>query len=291
MFNLKEARIVIVGLGLMGTSLAAALKERRICREVWGVARRPETLEAARQRGFIDRGHTELAPAVEAANLIVLATPVRVILDLIPRLGQLLPPGCLLIDLGSTKRMVTQAMATLPSYVQCLGGHPMCGREVSGLDAAESTLFQGATFVLTPMTRTSAVALTLAQEFVRLLGARPLVLDAAQHDRLAAATSHLPYLLACALVASAETVAATDGKVWDLAASGFRDTSRLAASNVTMMLDILLTNREEAGERLESLRKRLDEMARLLRDGDEEGLRELMEAVQRRRKALEESPS
>ena len=286
MFNLREARLVVVGLGLMGGSLAAALKARRICREVWGVTRRPETLEAARKRGLIDLGSTDPAPAMETANLVVLATPVRVILDLIPRLGRLLPPGGLRKDRGCTKRAVTTALATLPAYVQCLGGHPICGREQGGLDAADANLFQGAVFALTPMPRTSVAALAQAEEFVRLLGSRPLVLDAAQHDRWVAATSHLPYLLACALVASTEVVAETDTGVWGLAASGFRDTSRLAACDETMMLDILLTNRGAVGQMLTHFRDQVDNAARLLETEDEAGLRAAMTAAAQRRRSL-----
>jgi prephenate dehydrogenase len=219
---------------------------------------------------------------VEQADLIVLATPVRTILELIPLVGSLAPTGCLLMDLGSTKARIVEAMEALPPHLQAIGGHPMCGKEVSGVAAAEADLYEGATFVLTPLQRTSAEALTLAQELVEAVGARPLLMDAERHDRLAAAVSHLPYLLSAGLVATAEEVAAEDELVWGLAASGFRDTSRLAASDVTMMLDILLTNRQTVGETLSRFAHQLNTIAHLL-EGDEEGLRSLMERVQKRR--------
>ena len=270
---MKDARVAIVGLGLMGGSLAGALKKRGACREVWGVARREETIREALRRGFIDGGTCDLAEGVEQADLIVLATPARTILELIPQVGSLAPPGCLLMDLGSTKARIVQAMEALPPHVQAVGGHPMCGKEASGIAAAEADLYAGATFVLTLLQRTSAEALVLAQELVEAVGARPLVMNAERHDRLVAAISHLPYLLSVGLVATAEEIAAEDELVWELAASGFRDTSRLAASDATIMLDILLTNRQTVGEMLSRFVRQLDAIADLLEVDDEQALK------------------
>ncbi len=280
--GLKDTRVAVVGLGLMGGSLARALKERSACREVWGVARREETVKEALRRGFIHAGTCHLDEGVERADLIVLATPVRTILKLMPQVGPLAPTGCVLMDLGSTKAEIVEAMEALPPHIQAVGGHPMCGKEVSGVVAAEADLYEGATFVLTPLRRTSPEALVLTQELVEAVGARPLLMDAGRHDRLAAAASHLPYLLSVGLVAATEEVAAEDELVWELVASGFRDTSRLAASDVTMMLDILLTNRQAVGETLSRFAHQLSTIARLLED-DEEGLQSLLEHVCKRR--------
>jgi len=284
--SLKHTRVTIIGLGLMGGSLAGALKKRGDCREVWGVARREETIEEALRRDFIHAGTCDLAEGVEQAGLVVLATPVRTVLELIPQVGALAPAGCLLMDLGSTKARIVEAMESLPPRLQAVGGHPMCGKEASGLEAAEADLYQGVTFVLTPLRRTSSEALILAQELIEAVGARPLLMDAGHHDRLVAAVSHLPYLLSAGLVAATEEAAAEDPAVWELAASGFRDTSRLAASDVTMMLDILLTNRQAVREALSRFARQLDAAADLLEADDEEGLRSLMEQVQKRREGM-----
>jgi prephenate dehydrogenase len=300
--GLKDARVAIVGLGLMGGSLAGALKKRDSCREVWGVARRAETIREAMRHGFIDGGTCDLTAGVEQADLIVLATPVRTILELIPQLGSLAPTGCLLMDLGSTKAEIVEAMEALPPHLQAIGGHPMCGKEVSGIQAAQADLYESATFVLTPLRqssgqalrqdsgqdlqRTSSEALTLAQELVEAIGARPLLMDAERHDRLVAAVSHLPYLLSVGLVATAEERATEDELIWELAASGFRDTSRLAASDVTMMLDILLTNRQAVGEMLSHFANQLSAFTDLLEADDEEGLQSLMKQAQKRREGM-----
>lgn len=280
---LRRARVVIVGLGLMGGSLGLALRARRACREVIGVARRPETVETALQMGAVDRATTDLAQGVVGADLVILATPVRTILSQIPLLGRLLAPPCVLLDMGSTKGAICRAMAALPDGLQPIGGHPMCGKEVAGIEAAEATLYEGKTFVLTPLPRTDSRAVALAASLAAAVGSRVLFLEPERHDRLVAAISHLPYLLSSALVATAEEVGRRDGAVWQVAASGFRDTSRLAASDVTMMLDILLTNREAVLAMVETFQSRLRDLAERLEVGDEAGLRALLEAARARR--------
>ncbi|NLX43764.1 MAG: prephenate dehydrogenase, partial [Chloroflexi bacterium] len=241
---LRDARVTIVGLGLMGGSLAAALSRSGACREVVGVARREGVVRTARELRFIHWGTTDLAQGVQGADLVVLATPVRSIVHTITQIGPMLAPDCVLLDVGSSKKAICKAMANLPAHVQPIGGHPMCGKESAGLMVAEPDLFLSKVFVLCPLERTAPAALALAREVVTAVGARELVLDPEQHDRMVALISHLPYLMSISLVNAADTLAADDSLVWRLAASGFRDTSRVAAGNPEMMLDILLTNRE-----------------------------------------------
>ena len=282
--DLKDMRVAIVGLGLMGGSLALALRERDTCREVIGVVRREEAVREALERGAVHRATTDPA-VVKEADMVILATPVRAILDLIPALSPHLRQGAILMDLGSTKAEIVQAMNALPPSVQPIGGHPMCGKEVSGLGAAEPTLYQKAVFVLTPLPRTAPWAVEVARQLVLAVGARPVILDPQRHDRAVAAISHLPYGLAVALTLTAAQVGATDPVVWELAASGFRDTSRLAASDVTMMLDILLTNREAVGEMLALAQTHLSRLMVLLAQGDEAELRELLETARAERQS------
>jgi prephenate dehydrogenase len=276
--------VAIVGLGLMGGSLAAALAQSRACRRVVGVARREEAVSQALEMGAIDMGTCDLVEGVTEADIVILATPVRSIMRLIQDIGSLLAPGCLLTDVGSTKQAVVERMQLLPPHVQPVGGHPMCGKESAGLSAAEPGLFAGATYVLTPLARTSDDAVALAAALVRALGARPLLLEPSHHDLLAASVSHLPYILSLGLVAAAESVG--DDGVWQLAASGFRDTSRLAASDESVMLDILLTNRAEVSGMLSRFQHRLAEIGHLLDEGDEAGLRTTFTAAAQRRRRL-----
>lgn len=281
MLPLAEARITVIGLGLMGGSLAGALRGK--CRQVLGVTRRSETLDMALAMGFIDHGTTDVVEGVREANAVILATPVRTIIRQIEELAPLLPPGCLLMDLGSTKRDIVAAMERLPSHVQPLGGHPMCGKEKSGLEVADPALYQGRTFILTPLPRTSPEALALGWAIAEAIGARPLVLDAWRQDYLVATLSHLPYLLACALVATADATTSSDPAAWEIVAGGFRDTSRVAASDVTMMVDILLTNRDEVVKALRVYQEQLHRLAQLVETGDEDELRAALSAIRRER--------
>ncbi len=284
MSTLADLQVTVVGLGLMGASLAGALRGQ--CRAVVGVARRSETAEEAVARGLLDRAGTDLAEGVREADLVVLATPVRTILRMLDVLAPLLPAGCVLMDLGSTKAQIVERMAHLPATVEPLGAHPMCGRESSGLAAADPGLYHGCLFVLSPLARTSPQTLSLGRALVGAVGGTPLVLDAERHDRLVAIASHLPYLLACTLVAAAEQSAARDRMLWQLCASGFRDTSRLAACDVTMMLDILLTNRPAVLDAVQGAERELHALAELLAGADEERLRAALAACRARRQPM-----
>jgi prephenate dehydrogenase len=279
--ELANLHVAVVGLGLMGSSLAGALRGQ--CQRVTAVARRRATIEMALDRGWIDQGTTDLPSGVHAADVVILATPVRVILRLLDQIGPLTRAGCLVMDLGSTKAQIIAKMAGLPDHVQPIGGHPMCGKEVSGIEAADPAIYQHCTFLLTPLPRTSKAALALSSALVEAVGAQPLVLDPHRHDRLVATASHLPYVLACSLVDTAESVAANDPSVWQVCASGFRDTSRLAASDVTMMLDILLTNREAVVEALTTYKTRLRDLATLIESANEVELRGALAAIRERR--------
>lgn len=281
MKQLAETRIAIIGLGLMGGSLAGALEGK--CRAVVGVARREETLEAARARHLITTGTTDLAAGVRNADIVILATPVRAIISQLAEIGPLLPQGCLLMDLGSTKAHIVTAMAGLPDHVDPLGGHPMCGKEVSGIEAADPGLYQSKTFILCPLPRTSAGGLALGQALAEAIGAHPLVLAAERQDYLAGTVSHLPYLLACALVDTADATVSADPAVWEIVAGGFRDTSRVASSNVTMMVDILLTNQDQVLEAVNAYQAQLKRLARLVQAADEEKMRTALSAIRQKR--------
>ncbi len=283
-FALASARVAVVGLGLMGGSLALALRGR--CREIVGVDADPAALRFALDHAAVDR--TADFDSALACDLLVLATPVRTILAQLAALSSQTTadrrPPAVILDLGSTKSQIIAAMEKLPPRFVPLGGHPMCGKEVSGIAHAEADLYRGKTFVITPLERTSPAALILAQELIETLGARPLVLSAERHDALAAVSSHLPYAVAVALVRAAQSLG--DDQLWALAASGFRDTSRLAASDLTMMTDILLTNRVALLDALTRYRHELDALIALIDAGDPEALRAALAPAQSWRSEL-----
>lgn len=277
-------RVTIIGLGLMGGSLALALKQAGWCTRLTGVSRNEATLAAAQAGGAIDAGTTDLAQGVSDADVAVLATPVRTLLRQLPEVGRHAKPGALVVDLGSTKQAVCAEMGLLPAELQPVGGHPMCGKEVGGFAAAEAHLYAGKTFILCPLPRTSGAALEVARSLAEAVGCEVRILNPAEHDRAVAAISHLPYVAATALVNA--VMAGDDPLAWSLAASGFRDTTRIAASDVAMMLDILLTNREAVLEWLALYADQLGALKAALQKVDEAGLRKKLAQAQQIRSGL-----
>jgi prephenate dehydrogenase len=261
---LSAARVAILGLGLMGGSLALALRGK--CAALIGIDRDPQTLELARQRQVVDLASIEPAELLPQADVVILATPVNTILQHLLALPEQHPGQAIVIDLGSTKVQVGEVMQSLPERFDPLGGHPMCGKERSGLANADPLLFQGTAFAFTPLARTSSRARSFAEELAWQVGARPLWLDAQTHDRWVAATSHLPYLVSNALAFSTPTEAAP------LAGSGYRSATRLAQTSPAMMLDVLMTNRENILAASGRFRAHLDLLDELLRQGDFEAL-------------------
>ena len=283
---LKDARIAIVGLGLMGGSLALALKERRVCREVVALVRRESAAREAEVLAVVDFATTDPATALAQADLVVFSTPARIIVRQLAEFTPFYKPGAIITDMGSTKQTIIEAMAGLPETVYPVGSHPMCGKERAGLAVAEADLFEGAPWIITPLERTPPAVIKLIEQLAEAVGSHSRILAAERHDRLVAAISHLPYSLAVSLVLAAQSVAADDPAVWEVAASGFRDTSRVAASDVTMMLDIFLTNRAAIGHMLTLAQRQLDTLAQALAAGDEQALRGLLEQAARQRAGM-----
>jgi prephenate dehydrogenase len=266
--RLESTSLAILGLGLMGGSLALALRGR--CRAVYGVDPNPQVLAYARQHGVVDHATHDPAEVLPEAGLVILASPVSAILSTIAELPSLHPGPAVVLDLGSTKSRICQAMERLPARFDPLGGHPMCGKEVSGLANADPALFQGAVFAFTPLARTSLSARALAEQLADAVGARPLWLDPALHDRWAAATSHLPYLLSLCLAL------ATPSEARPLLGPGFRSTARLAGSSPQMMLDILATNRPDVLAALQRFQGELEALAAALQAEDAQALAALL---------------
>ncbi len=266
---------IIVGLGLIGGSFAAAMKLNALYIDVVGVDTDNSVVADALQRGLIDRGATVLLEVVADADLIVLATPVRQIIKILQQIGPLLKDGALVLDVGGTKEQVVSAMNALPVRVQAIGGHPMCGKSTSGLDKADATVFLDKMFILTPTARMSPATQAFAEHLVAAIGGRPLLLDAIQHDQVVALISHLPRILPLALIDTAQN--AGGSLAWAVAAGGFRESTKKATDNVPMWLDVLLTNPRGIVSAIQALQEQLDGLAQQIATGDEESLRRKLE--------------
>ena len=262
--------IGVLGLGLIGGSLALALQQAGIAKQISGYDADPNATRRAFAREAITQICTTVEEAVQQADMVVLATPILAMPELFGRLAPVLKPGALVTDTASTKaKVLTWAKTLLPADVVFVGGHPMAGKEYSGIEAAEADLFEGCTYCLTPTAQTPPDALAQLSEIVIRLGAHPLTLDVEQHDYLVAGISHLPFVLSSTLVQ-----ALGKGEDWSemtrLAAGGFRDMSRLAAGNPRMYRDICLTNKEAILSWLDALTQQLDSVRSLITQGDDE---------------------
>ena len=257
-FRLSEAKIAIVGLGLMGGSLALALKGK--CAALYGVDSDQATLELARSNQIFDQADSDPTRLLSQADLIVLATPVPVIREFIKLLPSMVKGPCIVIDLGSTKQDIVQAMSGLPRNFDPVGGHPICGKENLGLKNAEASLFQNAPFVITPLERTTGRAREAVQQVISEIGARFIEMDAEEHDRALASTSHLPFLLSSALALS------TPQDFVPFVGTGFKSTSRLAGTPSHMTMGILQSNRENILNALQAFRQSLNQVESALQN-------------------------
>jgi len=277
-------RIAIIGLGLIGGSLALALKKSKARgMEIVGFSRSAQTLAAARRCGAIDEAAKNLASAVAGADMVVIATPVMVTREVLASIAEHLSPKCVVTDTGSTKVQVMKwAGEYLSPRISFIGGHPMAGKETSGISEADAGLFKGCVYCLTPSVCATPQAVKRLKKMVESIGAKPFFIEAETHDNLVAGVSHLPMLLSAAFV-----TATAKSRLWPdmakLAAGGYRDLSRLASGNPEMNRDICLTNRERIVDWLD----RYIEVLRGYRDMVDDESEELGEILAQAREARE----
>jgi prephenate dehydrogenase len=238
-------KMCVIGVGLIGGSLALALKEAGLVGEVVGVGRGEENLKTALRLGVVDSYTTDPCAGVENADLIFLATPVLALAGLVQTIAPHLKSGAIVTDGGSVKQAVIDAVEpVLPAGVHFVPGHPIAGTENSGADAAFSTLYRDRRCILTPTPTTDQKALKIVTEMWEAVGSEVVLMAAQKHDRVLAAISHLPHMVAYALVVAGSSYDRYDENVLEYSAGGFKDFTRIASSDPTMWRDIALTNRE-----------------------------------------------
>ena len=274
-------RIAIIGLGLIGGSMGLSLRKKADL-EVVGFARRGETASRALELGAVDRTEGDLLAAVRDADLVLIATPVMAMKDIMAKIGESLDKGCIVTDVASTKAQVMGwAEECLPSWVSFIGGHPMAGKETSGIEAADADLFIGCTYCLMPRRSATKEAIDKVEGLVRQIEAKPIFIDASEHDMLVAAVSHLPMVISSALVSMA-TKSSSWAEMSELAATGFRDLTRLASGSPEMSRDICLTNREFILRWIDEYSEELEKFRHLISEGSEELGEAFLQARERR---------
>jgi prephenate dehydrogenase len=271
-FFLQNAKIAIVGLGLMGGSLALALKGK--CAELLGVDQDPSTRELALRQNIVSQADADPAKILPLADVVILAIPVPAILALLEQLSDLMSERCIVLDLGSSKAAIAEAMNALPERFDTLPAHPLCGREKLSLENADATLYNNATFFLLPLARTSLRARACGEQILAAIGAHPHYVDPLTHDAALSATSHLPYLICSALAL------ATPTEVAPFVGTGFRSTARLAATPQSMMFGVLRSNRENVLASLARFQTQISSFAAALGREDYEALSNLLTEAQ-----------
>ena len=261
------AKITIVGTGLIGTSLALALRQSDLRNlELVGTDFDGGARSGAQKRGAFDKLENRLFPSVEGADVVVLATPVMAMRDLMETIGPELPENAIITDVGSSKRAVVQwASEVLPDRSQFVGGHPMAGRETPGPEHATADLFAGKPYCIVPSAQAREQAVSTVTTMAEAIGAKPFFISAEEHDSFVAAVSHLPFMMSVALMQTVSKSANWDD-IAQLASSGFRDLSRLASGDTTMHRDISLTNREPIVSWIDSFIRELYEIRNLLNE-------------------------
>jgi prephenate dehydrogenase len=269
-------RVAVIGVGLIGGSFALALKQAKACAHVVGAGRSAANLKRARELGVIDSIAPDAVAAAHNADLVLLATPVAQFLRLFREVASVLGPRALVTDGGSTKRdVIAAARAALGRKIsQFVPAHPIAGAEKSGAEAASAELFRERRVILTPLPENSESTVKRAQDAWSACGARIARMDAEEHDAILGAVSHLPHVLAYALVhefASREDAA----QLFAHAAGGFRDFTRIASSHPEMWRDICIANSDRILDELRRYRKKLDALGKLLEAGDAAALEKL----------------
>ena len=274
----------LIGCGLMGGSFALALRRAGLVKRVVGYSQSPSTTERALQLGVIDDIAESASQAATGADIVLIAVPVVATETALKAIAHLVTPQMLIMDVGSTKRTVINAaqralLGQIGSFVPC---HPITGKEVSGVEHADTNLYAGCQIILTPTESTLTIQLLKALELWRALGCRVLQMSPESHDTAFAAVSHLPHLISFALINA--IAGQSQGKEFlSLAGPGFRDFSRIAASDARVWRDIMVSNREELMAQSKIFRHHLRELERLLASGDSQALEGLIEQASQTR--------
>jgi len=281
-------RITLIGIGLIGSSLAHDIKRLGLANEVVVATRSAETLKRAEELELGDRYTTASAEAVKDADLVVVSVPVGASESVAKEIASSLKPGAIVTDVGSTKAsVIAQMQPHMPDHVHFIAGHPIAGTEKSGPDAGFPGLFQGRWCILTPLEGTDATALKTLRSFWEALGSRVDEMDAQHHDKVLAIVSHLPHLIAYNIVGTADDLeTVTESEVIKYSASGFRDFTRLAASDPTMWRDVCLHNRDAILEMLARFSEDLAYLQRAIRWGEGDKIFELFTRTRAIRRSI-----
>jgi len=275
-------KVAILGVGLIGGSIGEAIKKKRLAATVIGIGHRASSIAEAHKRGAIDKGTLDAVKGVAGADLVIIATPVCLIPAAARRISRSLKKGCVVTDVGSTKAEIVRSLERiLPKGVDFVGSHPLAGSEKRGISFAQDDLLKGSVVIMTKTKKTKASSLNRLSRFWRSLGVERVAIRSPEdHDRIVAEISHLPHIAAAALVNTANE------KSLEFASSGFKDTTRIAASDPAIWRDICVTNRKQIVKALERYEKNIATLKKLIKGGSAARLKKEFERSKKRREKL-----
>jgi prephenate dehydrogenase len=263
-----SSNVCIVGLGLIGGSLGMAIKKKKAGR-VFGLTRDPEKMKLAVKLKAVDYASTNIKGLVQESDIIFICYPIHLIVPEIEKIIKFVKPGTIITDVGSSKRLIVeQAEKLMPKGVFFVGGHPMAGKEVIGLENAEADLLNDKNYILTKTPKTDAKALNTLKVLLTKIGVEVSVLDPASHDKIVAGISHMPLAVAASLVNTAATAGAMSDQLAKYASSGFRDSTRIASGDPELGTDMFITNKKEVLNSIASFKKSLAEIEKVIKAGD-----------------------
>jgi prephenate dehydrogenase len=279
--------MAVIGVGLIGGSLARVLREKGAVSEVIGIGRGEANLKRGVELGVLDGYSLDAREGVRGADLVFVATPVCSIPTVVAEIAPYLSPGCIVTDGGSVKEFVVAACEPLmPPGTFFVGGHPIAGTEHSGVEASFATLYQGRRCIVTPTERTDPAALEKVVQIWKLAGSSVPLMDPVQHDRVVAAISHLPHMVAYSLVNAVDGYDRPGGDLLSFSAGGFRDFTRIASSDPVMWRDIALTNKDAILETMDFFSGYLEKLRTLVATGDSGGLEQFFLNSKQKRDAI-----
>lgn len=277
-------KTAILGVGLLGASFSLAAKKMHICNHVTGYGRSKDNLERAKSMGIIDAVAADPASACSDADLVVLAAPTGSFVELVKQAGPAFKKGAIVTDVGSVKGgLVRNLEERMPSGVHFIGSHPIAGSDRSGIDSAHADLFRDALCIVTPTERSDSSALKSIMDLWSGIGSRVTTMEPDQHDRIYAAVSHLPHLIAFATI---NTVSDIDRSYLSYCGQGFRDMTRIAASSPDIWTDISLLNRQNLLEMIARFRENLGRIETHLKTDDPDALRQEFNRASTARKSI-----
>lgn len=284
-------RVAFIGIGLIGSSLARVMRRDKLAGTIVACARREETRAATLRLGLADEVTDDPAAAVKDADLVILATPLSAYVETARLIAPVLKPGAIVTDVGSVKNMVVREVAPLlPDHIRLVPGHPVAGTEHSGPEAGFAEMFEGRWCILTPLPEGDPAALEAVTQLWQQARMQVVTMDAAHHDMVLAITSHLPHLIAYTIVGTATDLEDTlKSEVIKFSASGFRDFTRIAASDPVMWRDIFLNNREAVLAVLQRFNEDLTALQRAIRWGEGDKLQDLFTRTRAIRRSIIEA--